>query len=191
MNAVWRSILAATSAALLVAVTASTAAAASPPTPSPAPATHAPGAGGTSILAPVTPSGGISALDIQVNPWGCYTRSDNPHMSYSAPGTMNAQGWTICDGDSHGHRPNEYYVESWLYYWDCFFFYCRWTQTDHRVGQYFDQAMYRAIVTHNCSSSANRAYRIETYSRVKGYVGTSYNTYDGWSAKEATIPCNV
>jgi hypothetical protein len=102
---------------------------------------------------------------------------------------MNAQGWNICP--AYGNGPHEQYVESWLYYWDCFFFVCYWTQTDHRVGQWYSGKTYRAVVGHNCNGSTARKYRIETYGWVKGWVGSSYNFYDGWTAAEATISCNA
>ncbi len=99
-----RTILAAVLAQSLITVLALPATAAAPPStaqPVPRPTIDVSDGPDAAPLTP-EPDGVISAEDATVdaslpltpNPWGCFSKTDYPHLSSHQPGTINVVGWT-------------------------------------------------------------------------------------------------
>lgn len=120
-------------------------------------------------------------IALNSNPYGCYSRSDNPHESGHNPGYVSAIGNTICTvALPYVH------ADATLYRQDCFLFICWWTQVGYDSQTRSGVTSARAIPNHQCSDSSNHLYEIDTYSAVQDAAG---NYYDAYTSKQATVAC--
>ncbi|MDQ6885525.1 MAG: hypothetical protein M3077_15020 [Candidatus Dormibacteraeota bacterium] len=126
--------------------------------------------GANPILAAVVP-----------NPYGCYGKSDRPHISGHYPDRVTAQGKTACTV----WQPYEF-VESYLYRKDCFFFVCWWTQVGHDWSSKQSWGAVYAHPNYTCNGTSSHTYRIESYHEVHGSNG---RIYTGNTASEYDVPC--
>lgn len=156
---------------------------ASGPSPKPTPDSSLPQ---QSDLHPQAPSGsGSAAITLGVNPYGCYSQSDYPHLSTTSGGTQTvAYGWTKCAIQ----QPYEE-VQVWLYRWDCVLgVFCRWTQVGYANvhNSYINPGQVRGVAAYTCNGSTGHDYLVQTYSKIVDASGT---TYDGWSSNKWTVMC--
>ncbi len=156
--------------ALIALITAPTALAASPT------ATQ-----GTAPLMPTGTSAGVTPM--ASNPWGCISRSDLPHMSTHVPGTVDAQGNTICQTIMPAIS-----VSAALSRQDCFFLVCWWTQVDQKqLSGTFRMSIYVNPAYTCVGSTPTHRFRIDTYSQATGPDGIIYaaSTYN----ESGALPC--
>ncbi len=138
----------------------------------------------TSATSPTgrTPAVG-AALPLSTNPFGCYSRSDYPHVS-NALGYPQAvaYGWTLCS-----IQPPQESVQAWLYRWDCtLWIFCGWTSVGYAPGYYYSYGQFRAVPAHTCSGTSNHNYMIQTYSQITDPAGT---VYSAWTSNQQSANC--
>jgi hypothetical protein len=131
------------------------------------------------LTAATSSSGGVTTSQIPGNPYGCFSRSDLPHLSVHVPSTVDGQGNTVCQA----LMPREY-VRATLFKEECAFFVCWWTQVSQldKTKTWVVQIWVNPAYTCN-GSSPSRRFRIETYSEVTGANGI---TYSGSTANESS-----
>lgn len=135
----------------------------------------------SSPATPLTPPG--TATSLVSNPYGCFSRSDLPHMSTHVPGTVDAQANTYCR-----YVMPRIYVRGTLYRQDCFFAVCWWTQ----VSQLSKTVNWASIVyvnpAYTCvGSTPTHKFQLSTYSEATGPDGI---TYTGSSVSQSgDLPC--
>jgi hypothetical protein len=139
-----------------------------------------------STLGPKTSGGqpgAMSADSVTGNPYGCYGRSDYPHISQHYPDRVAAQGWTICSVQ----LPYEH-VDSTLYRQDCFFFVCWWTQVGYasNTNGFVYYGAVRAVPSYTCNGSSSHLYEIDSYHEVHDWYG---NVYYGFTYNQAWVNC--
>lgn len=126
-------------------------------------------------------SGTISAnAALDVNPWGCYSQSNNPHLSGHNPGYVSAIGTTTCSV-----APPDNYTDGALYRQDCFLIFCKWTEVGSDEQDLSFVTSTRAIPNHQCSDASSHLYELDTYSEVDDGV----NFYSAITYKQATVNC--
>jgi len=156
---------------LLVATTIGTVQAAGPISPY----------GGTPLTAQSVGSRQL-AQPAALNPYGCFSRSDNPHMSEHAPGSASAQGTTFCND-----LMPRVYVEATLYRQDCILFVCWNTQVDFRsLAHTFATNVY-VNPSYVCHGTSGHKYQINTFSSATGYDGVTY--YAQTTNSIPSLPC--
>ena len=140
----------------------------------------------TDLTAPPKSGGNPSGATIQQvvpNPYGCFGRSDRPHLSTHVPGSVAAEGWTKCSV-----LVPKLFVRAKLLKQECALIICWWTEVDRRE---FTQNWSNSIKTvpwEWCNGTAGRKWRIESYHEATGVNGVKYT---GSTANEsATIACN-
>jgi len=124
-----------------------------------------------------------AALTLSSNPYGCYSRSDYPHVS-NALGYPQAvaYGWTLCS-----IQPPQESAQAWLYRWDCILWiFCGWTSVGYAPGYYYAYGQYRAVPAHTCSGTSNHNYLIQTYSQITDAAG---NVYSAWTGNQQSANC--
>ena len=117
------------------------------------------------------------------NPYGCYGRSDQPHISQHYPDRVAAQGWTICPIQ----LPYEH-VEPWLYRQDCFFFICWWTQVGYATNTngFIYYGAVRAVPSYTCNGSSSHLYKIVSYHEARDWAG---KVYSAWTSNQSWVNC--
>jgi hypothetical protein len=119
------------------------------------------------------------------NPYGCYGRADNPHLSGHYQGTVIASGWTICNrGDLYLK------VTAVLFRQDCFLGHwpCWWTQLDQTVNT-SPRTLASSVATTpqaNCTNSSTHLYALV----ISAEVWDWYNQwYGGTTGSQAQVDC--
>jgi len=139
--------------------------------------------GGAPSQATLSRQAGTGSAPLQGNPYGCYGRSDYPHISSHYPDRVAAQGWTICSVQ----LPYEH-VDSTLYRQDCWWIFCWWTQVGYasNTNNFISYGAVRAVPSHVCSGSSSHLYEIDSYHEVHDAAG---NVYTAYTANDNTVAC--
>ncbi len=119
-------------------------------------------------------------IALDVNPWGCYSQSNNPHLSGHNPGYVSAIGTTTCTS-----VPPDNYTEGVLYRQDCFLFFCSWPEVGDASQDVHFTLQTRAIPNHQCSDNSSHLYELDTYSEVDD----GENFYSTVTYQQATVNC--
>lgn len=128
-------------------------------------------------------SSGATTAQIVPNPYGCFGRSDRPHLSTHVPGSVAAEGWTICSV----LMPN-LLVRAKLLKQECVLFVCWWTEVDLKEFTKNWSASIKTVPWEWCNGTSGRKWRIESYHEATGVNGVKYT---GSTANESdTIACN-
>ncbi len=150
-------------------------------------------AGGAGGAAQTTSAAATSSVEL--NPWGCTTTTDNPHLSTHFPGTVAAHGYHSCTGYwgtnySIPTWPDYQTLEVWLYYESCFLIFCGWNQVDHWAsGANYVATKLDWVVEANCNNSNSTRWRIYAAGSSYGFGGSSKQLYTSSSEKIATVGC--
>lgn len=164
--------------------------------PSPTPGQ---GTTSTSDSAQSTTNGAAAAAAVapEFNPWGCSTRTDQPHASGHFPGTAAALAVHSCTGYFGGNRtirtyPDTQTLNAWLYYESCFFFVCSWNQADTWSSGPVSSAVAIQIshtLAANCNNGNSTRWRLVANGSSYGFNGSQYQTYYSTSESIATFAC--
>lgn len=122
-----------------------------------------------------------SSAAIASNPYGCVSRSDNPHFSTHVPGTVDAQAHTVCF-----YVMPRLFVGGTLSRRDCLLFVCWWTQVDQRSSTVTWSSSVHVNPASTCSGTSSHDFLLQTYSEATGADGV---TYTGSSQSRATLAC--
>jgi hypothetical protein len=114
-------------------------------------------------------SAAAATTDVTGNPWGCVSRSDNPHFSTHYPNTVSAQGNSICDVDVP-----RIYVKATLYRRDCVLFICVWSQVDQRSATRYYYHEVHVNPSWVCSGNGAHHFKIVSYGELTGWDGLKY-----------------
>ena len=168
------------------------------------------GATGVSPLATVhpdvaTPSvahgSGVKAATstgYELNPWGCSTQTQNPHLSGHYLGTVAAVAIHNCNGyyganPSIRTYPTTQTLEAWLYYNSCFLFiFCSWNQVDHWSSGPVSSSVSINLghtLAANCNNGNSTSWRLDAHGTSFGWNGSSYTTYASDSQNNVTLAC--
>lgn len=137
-----------------------------------------------------------SASTIELNPWGCSTYTENPHLSGHYPGTVAALAEHRCTGYYGANRSIQTYptyqtLEAWLYFEHCdWVIFCGWVQSDHwNSGRVYAATTIRPghVMAGNCVNSVR--WRVLAYGSSYGYNGSVYQTYTSQDEKIVTLAC--
>lgn len=117
---------------------------------------------------------------VAVNPWGCYTKANDPHASKHGPAGVNAAAWTYCavlDGLSSAG------IEGTLYEYSCVLIFCGWNEVQDTTTTYPPTTLkmqsngYFGIVTYtpyNCSGT--HTFQLVAYGWSEDSAGNYYDS---------------
>ena len=137
----------------------------------------------------------VTAASVELNPWGCSTTTQNPHMSTHFPGTVAAVAIHQCTvywetNYSIPTYPDYQTLDATLYYESCFLIFCGWNQVDHwSSGANYVATKLSRTLEANCNNSNSTRWRIYATGSSYGFSGSSMKLYTSAAETIATVGC--